>query len=728
MMFARLGVLMLAASLIAAAPLPYVYSAPAGDRPAGAPHPNRPYDVILPNGRIVAPTGDSMPVGRDAFSFALAPGARYAVVADGSLRVVDVKRMRTISDLGGGEGWGGGVAAFPEPGAHRRTLVLASNPQTNAVALLYLTPSGHLTMLHRFAVDDPGAIAMAPDDRTAYVVERAKDRLAAIDISGRTLGRTAHVGFTPEDVIATKFRAYVTNPGLLQVRSLPAPALQPSFAALGSAQQASSLTAIALRSDGSLSNEGTLWTPMDEPVDGVDRIGGAYPGAIALAKNRRFAYVCMQNVDRVAVLDVWDVPRVVAGLQLRLFDKSPYGTQPDALAVSPDGKRLYVALAGINAVAVLDARNPVHLHRLGLIPTGWYPSALAPSPDGRYLYILNARGDGATGTLQRVDLHHLPLAKTTLSALRYTRVPHPGAADAVVPPLRSLQRSSVVSHVVFVRAGTGNWQSLMGPATQTLTPNLHALAARFAVAQNFYAEGPTAATAEQIPSSGLASTAAQRYDEFGPSAYPRAGFLFNALARAGLTYRDYGGLMRLPGAGSEGFTTDAPALGVLAGHVDLRYPQPGAAVSDAARADAFAQDYEPLAAAGTAPAFAYVDLPASTPADLDAAVGTLVADLSHQPTWNSTAIFIAPDAQDGDVMAPSFVLVVSPYARRGAGSLHVSTASIVKTEEELLGLPSLSLGDLLAPDLSGFFEPVADGAPYDAQSAGRTNGEQSASP
>ena len=46
------------------------------------------------------------------------------------------------------------------------------------------------------------------------------------------------------------------------------------------------------------------------------------------------------------------------------------GVSPSGMAVSPDGKRLYVAELGINAIAVLDAKT---LAVLGHIPTAWYP-------------------------------------------------------------------------------------------------------------------------------------------------------------------------------------------------------------------------------------------------------------------------------------------------------------------------------------------------------------------
>jgi hypothetical protein len=44
---------------------------------------------------------------------------------------------------------------------------------------------------------------------------------------------------------------------------------------------------------------------------------------------------------------------------------------------------------------------------------------------------------------------------------------------------------------------------------------------------------------------------------------------------------------------------------------------------------------------------------------------------------------------------------------------HISTAGVLKTEEEILGLPPLALGDALATDLSDFFVPKADPAPFE---------------
>ena len=133
---------------------------------------------------------------------------------------------------------------------------------------------------------------------------------------------------------------------------------------------------------------------MDPTPDGLRLVGGAHPTAIVTTANADYAFVAMTNVDRIATVALGATPHVVGGTELRLFDRGPYGTQPTALALSRDASRLYVALTGLDAVAVIDARDPLHLHRLGLIPTGWSPSALALSADDRTLYVANQNGLG----------------------------------------------------------------------------------------------------------------------------------------------------------------------------------------------------------------------------------------------------------------------------------------------------------------------------------------------
>jgi DNA-binding beta-propeller fold protein YncE len=800
--------------------------------------------VILPNGRIVAPVGKSVVVGMNALGVAVTPNGKYAIVTNDdereqnalstlvpparggySLAVVNTSSM-AVTDVyrGANDTFFLGVAALKDPAAPNATLVLAAGGPSNTLHFLHVDSLGKLhedsAPLALPAPDNaqyanqnhvyPGWIALAPDHRVAYVVNNLANNVTAIDLRTRTAMHSAPVGYFPWAAAVSGKRLYVTDPGLMQYGTLSQPVRYPQFTNVPFAPDyASAMSMVPLTANGDVMTQGIVATHMDVAPDGVQNVGGAHPSAIAISKNGRYAYVCMTNVDRVAIVDLQESsagsgPRVVGGLQLRLFDKAPYGTQPDAIVRSPDGKRLYVALAGMNAVAVLDSSNPAKLHRLGLIPTGWYPTALATSPTGRYLYVANAKGmgqepgfKGAPGadsnaiwaTLQRVDMHKLPLQKTTLSALRYLRVAQRPVANALVPPLRSLQRSSVIKHVVFILEENKTYDSMLGDLTDAqghtygagdpslvsfganVTPNLHALARDYGLATNFYADAEESDAGHQYAAGGIATAYTEKtlLEKGGrrplvnknedPEDYPRDGYIFNAAQRAGLSYRDYGDLVRLSGydegsdvhpvADDPGFrgaaddsaptsglgglySLNVPAAAALNGHIDLNYPGWNLRIRDVRRAKEFIRDFTDLEQHNAVPDFTYIWLPddhggagpdipplAEEVADGDRALGMIVDFLTHQPTWSSTAIFITPDdaqsSRDHVSEHRSYAIVVSPYAKHHyIGSAHLSTVSIVKTEEELLGLPPLSLGDLLATDMSGFFQQTADMTPFTA--------------
>ncbi|HZY99609.1 MAG TPA: hypothetical protein VFE36_08555, partial [Candidatus Baltobacteraceae bacterium] len=428
------------------------------------------------------------------------------------------------------------------------------------------------------------------------------------------------------------------------------------------------------------------------------------------------------------------------------------GAVPSGQAISRDGKRLYVALAGLNAVAVLDARMPTR-YRYGLIPTAWYPTSLALSADGRYLFVLNTKGVDGFGILQRVDLKHTSLVKTTLDTLRFNRIPAAAKFNAVIPPLRSNKRSTAIDHVVYVSVGTQTYDAILGDLKnpggaahgngaenytnypENVTPNIHALARAYALADNFYAPDdnpdasavsalvgqPTLVTEMTAPVEAIRSPLNGHAQD--PEDYGRAGYLFNAMARAGLSYRDYGGLLRLAGYREGVYRFDVPALAGLANNVDLDYSGWNLRIDDAHRAAEFERDMQRYVASGSEPAFTYIWLPAAAAqggmATADRALGTIVDYLSHTPHWSSTAIFIVPDAAtegtDHVNRLRSYALVVSPLARRGyVGHAHLSVPSVVKTEEEILGLAPLSLSDLLATDMADFFVDAPAPEPYQA--------------
>ena len=722
-----------------------VYEAPAEKLSAGRLGVD-PFWAVLPSGRLVKPAGHSVVTGASALSVALSPDGRYALVAGSTLSVVDVATMNIVSQVAAPAGSSyTSVSAVHDPVDASQTLVLAASGLSGSLYFSHLdagtlVPDRTVPVL---AVGGfPSTIVAAADGQTAYVVQSNSNSVAAIDLRRRRLKGTRPVGYFPSGAAAGSNRLLICNEGLMHYVALPQPQSSPAYRTPPeNLDAASSLSLVPLSTAGDFASAGAVAggdVHMDPPPDGLHIIGGAHPDAVAITPDGAYAYVALSNVDRVAVVSLAGAPRVVTGIDLRLFPRGPFGSQPDALALSSDGKRLYVGLAGLNAIAVLDASAPLNLKRLGLIPTGDYPSSLALSDDGRALFIANAKGygpdpsSGLPSTLERIDLSDFDLVHATYTTLGATRVAHAGKGSPLVPALGVTHGSSRIKNVVLILQGERTFDSTLGdlvdlngkshgngdPAMTssgaTVTPNLHALARNFGLADNFYSDAGTAMLGHQIVLAGMADVFAQKRTFCGlspredPEEYARFGYIFNALALRRMPYRDYGELLYLSGYDSGMYSLDVPALAALRNRVDERYPGWNPAINDRQRALEFIRDYGLLARAGNAPRFSAVWLPGVDASDGDAALGIIVSHITRLPSWKATAIFILPayaaTQRDHVSTRRSYAIVVSPYAKPAyVGHRHLSTASVLKTEEELLGLPPLSLGDLLASDMADFF-------------------------
>ncbi len=753
-----------------------------------------PTDAILPNGRIAAPAGASTFVGTGTLGMALSPDGRYAILSNAgsaivatspataatglvpgsSLAVVNARTMRVAGVYHDpSASFFMGVAAVRDPHNASQTIVLASDAAAGSVRVFDLDALGTLTPVAAIALPGhslPAQISTSSDGRSAYVADNLKNAVVEIDVASRSVVRSTPVGDFPLYLTAGRGLLLASGGGLSAYAPLAPPAAQPQFSAPAfDSTRSSTLSVFTLAAGDAAADPSSV--PMDRAPDGTENVGGAAPGPAVISKDGSDAYVALANVDRVAVVSLAGTPRVVRGLDLRLYPGAPFGAQPSAEALSPDGKRLYVALAGLDAVAVLDAKRPTR-YRFGLIPTGWYPNALALSPNGRYLYVTAEKGVNGWGILQRMDLKKTSLVKATLAALRYNRRPSVAKFDPVVPALRSEKRSATIDHVVYIAVGSRGYDAMLGDLkddagtphgngdasltayNESVTPNLHALARSYALADNFYASDADPDLSKQFGAAGeatlyqemVAAAGAARapLNDHGddPEDYARNGYLFNALARAGLSFRDYGGLLRLSGYDGSLYHYDVPALAALSGNVNLAYsapePKPTAApkvtrpaiaastanTADTARAAEFVRDMGALVQADREPSFTYIRLPAAgdsvSIADADHALGTIVDFLSRSPHWSSTAIFIVPEGIEspGDHVNAwrSYALLVSPLAKRGyVGDEHLSAASVVKTEEEIFGLPPLDLNDLLASDMASFFTDAPNPETYQAR-------------
>ena len=118
------------------------------------------------------------------------------------------------------------------------------------------------------------------------------------------------------------------------------------------------------------------------------------PSALAVSRDGRTLFVAHAAADAVSLVDL-GASRVTSTVRLSLTPRAPHGTGPNALALSANERVLYVANADNNDVAVVALGGEGGPRVTGLIPTGWYPTALALSPDGRTLYVASGKGTGS---------------------------------------------------------------------------------------------------------------------------------------------------------------------------------------------------------------------------------------------------------------------------------------------------------------------------------------------
>ena len=255
--------------------------------------------------------------------------------------------------------------------------------------------------------------------------------------------------------------------------------------------------------------------------DHISAYGGSHPNTAIVGT--KFVYVANGNNDSISVLSK-ETFAELARIDLSLFqgvDHHIKGLQPVSLALSPDEKYLYVAEAGINAVAVVQLKSAGG-SVLGLVPAGWWPSTVQVSASGNTLYIANANGRGAgpnndfppdnlgspkSSTMGTLNIVPVPsrdqLAKYTKRVLLNNGfLGGNGSSNSVNnrPPA-----FSQVKHIIFVNKENATHDLLLGDITKTrkgvsvngdpdyslgtvASPNHHELALEFAFSDNFYLE------------------------------------------------------------------------------------------------------------------------------------------------------------------------------------------------------------------------------------------------
>ena len=803
--------------------------------------------VILPNGRLLTPVGSTFSVGPFPFTLALRPDGRQMVIPSigwpYALNIVanpDSSQPQLRSIPGGGKSVPSvrvhtgvvyspdGARLYDATGDSGQVDVFRTSDWMR-MASISLNGGGYS---QSFA----SSLVLSRDGRELYVLDQANWRVVTVDTTTGTVLSSVATGRDPIAIAVSPNGTflYVTNSGLFHYRlvegihpdnpmgtalAFPPTGYPSQSARLGTSVDGHRIP--PLGDENSLEGS-SLWTyscrnprqprlaarlrlgdRIQEHEGGV--VGGASPTGIA--SDSQHVYVSLVHDDAVAVLS-GDGRRLQRTIPLSPFRGASFrddsghplrGIEPYGMAIQ--SHRLYVAEAGINAVAVVNLDTA---RVLGHIPTNWYPVALQFSADQRTLYVLTNKGKGAgpdyiqgrsyyIGQLERGSLSAIPVHSITANLPAFTQqvIANNTAAAAKAapwpkPPIHHvflIIRENRTFDEVFgdlhgvdgapflARYGMQGWTQ-ENPSLHHLqvTPNAHALAARFATSDHFSVDSEVSADGHRwavgMPptpwfniawstaysgrrTEDLRSKAPGRQVIWGgadspmPEDEPEYGSLWEHVANARLSIRNYGegleleGSNEAPGTEPQGqrLFLNAPLPKPIFASTDRNYPTFNLGIPDQYRYAEFQRDFEQQLAAGISPALTVIRLPndhtadprptdgypyrASYVADNDLALGRIVELISHSRIWESSAIFVLEDdAQSGvdHVDAHrSVLLVISPWVRPGAIS-HVQTSmgSVLKDIYRSLQIGPNSLMDRLGAGFGDLFSTTPDLTPYNA--------------
>jgi YVTN family beta-propeller protein len=464
---------------------------------------------------------------------------------------------------------------------------------------------------------------------------------------------------------------------------------------------------------------------------------GIAPTALAISPDGATLYVACGGLNAVAVVNT--AKGVINGF-------IPTAWYPSALSLSADGKQLAIA-------ALLGAGS------------GWNEA-----PTKRYVHAYR----GSVSVVDIPDAAQLASYSTAVAENNHLAMtPPPSKATPAAKPVAIPARAgdpSLIEHVVYIIKENRTYDQLFGDLTkgngdpslvlfgESVTPNHRRLVDQFVLLDNFYATGGNSGDGHQWATQANETAyclwpgylgRSYPFDGTDPIAYSNSGFIWDLALARGKTVRVYGeyaGRLAEPIKNravlferwkrGEDFTKQwniKAAIEPLNKILASNYPSYTNSIPDVVRADIFLADLKKWQETGSMPNFVVLQLPsdhtfgttpgASTPramvADNDFAMGRIVEALSKSQFWKKMAILVVEDdAQNGVDHVDghrTVALAISPYIRRGhVDSTFYSNQSMLKTIELILGLPTLSLFDMIANDMRASFHNTPDFTPYEA--------------
>lgn len=555
--------------------------------------------ILMPYNRFIDPAGTVIRFGNIALEnhsldCVILPDGKVLAVEDRyGVAFIDVKQNKLLFHLAYSGNYSGLMSTYSglktyrdETGEH--VLWGAANPYKQVSVILDAVWDGEKAVIKdsiSFEAVAPAPLSLPNDisineedgQKYLYVVLNGNNQLQKLRLSDKKVIWTANTGMAPFGVAISGSKAYVTN--------WAGPV--PTDKAKETAGIPYGEVYIDHRTGATL--EGTV-SIIDLKTGNADKEVevGLHPNAILSSKDGKFVYVSNGNSDNVSVINTQS-DKVTDSISVRLNGEENHyiGDSPNALALSEDGKTLYVSNGMDNAVAVVNigkissSTGEGDSKVKGFIPTEAYPAGLALQ--GNLLYVANLEGEGARTEINNsYNAHHeqatisiIPLpsendltsytkrviASNLLFRTKITeRLPREGIAAKPVP--ERIGEPSVFKHVLYIIKENRSYDQVLGDMKEgngepslciygnNVTPNQHKLAKQYLLLDNYYASGKSSAEGHSWADAAIVTDYVEKNVRAWFRSYPHVlydamvynknGFIWNNALDHGKTVRIYG--------------------------------------------------------------------------------------------------------------------------------------------------------------------------------------------
>ena len=371
---------------------------------------------------------------------------------------------------------------------------------------------------------------------------------------------------------------------------------------------------------------------------------------------------------------------------------------------------------------------------------------------------------------EELEKHSLVVKETNkLNRMQLsTLLPRDGINPKPVP--ERIGEPSVFKHVIYIIKENRTYDQILGDVKKgdgmpklcafgkEVTPNTHKLVSQFVLLDRYEVSGKCSSEGHVWTDASIVTDYTERnvrgwfrsytHVLYDAMAYPKSGFIWDNVLDHGKKVRIYGeaSVPREYGNkkwkdiysafknGEQISFRNLTTIDRVRGILSPSYPAYDSHnFPDIMRAEAFIKEikeYEKLEGdklpdllilalpndhtAGTAPGY---PTPRAFVADNDLALGQIVEAVSKSKFWKNTVIFVTEDdSQNGwdHVSAYRTVgMVISPYSKTGKRiSTNYNQTSMIRTIEQILGLPPMNIADATADPMFDVFTDKPDFKPY----------------